>query len=150
MHEGKAPLKRLHKETYSGKDLYLYEEKAPKKIAANTLHYKYFITHHASGYTAFSTKAGLDRWFKDTGLKEIPNKKGWLGNPLLYGKYTEISMSGSGKKLDDFGKKHSLRKSMILSNGEYTTAYVKEGRNGNTIYYLNPNYPRAELPYIHE
>lgn len=138
-------LQRIHRDTYGS--LHFYEKKDPKKLKEGA--YRYIITNGAIAHTAFHTKEGLDRWLKDTGIKLSKQTDHW-GHPLLKGTYSKISMSGNQEKLDAWAQKRGLRKTKILDNAKFTTAWIKEGKRGNTIYYLNPNYSRDELPYVHE
>lgn len=129
-------------------NLMLYEEKDPDKLAQGS--YKYIITSGAMAHTAFHTEAGLNRWLRNTGIKQGKPIKHLHNSRKLMGRYVKISMSGNTQKLDAFAKKHNLEASEVLSNGEYTRAYIMRGKRGNIIYYLNPNYPREKLPYKHE
>lgn len=129
-------------------DLLLYTERDPEKLAEGC--YKYIITCGAMSHTAFHTEAGLNRWLRKTGIRmgEIIEH---LHNTIkLIGRYTEVSMSGASEKLNAFALKSRLEAAEVLSNGEFTRGFVKRGKRGNTIYYLNPNYPREKLPYKHE
>ena len=134
----KHSLKPLLKETYD--NLRLFEETDPEKLAKGS--YRFIIMNGADSHTAFHTEAGLSRWLWDTGVKRSGCR--------LIGKYTKVSMAGNIEKFDAFAKTNHLRASIILDNGEYTRAYIKQSKHGNTIYYLNPNYPRETFPYKHE
>ena len=125
-------------------NLSLWEETDPQKLKEG--HYRYLVSSNGIAHIAFRTKEGLERWLSDTGLKE--GKKGWGHIRNLRGSYTKVSMAGNYKLLDKFGRKNILKPSVILDNGEYTRAYIKEGKRGNTIYYLNPNYERRTFPYF--
>lgn len=135
--------------TETREDLLLYEEKDPEKLEQGS--YRYIITSGACSHTAFHTGAGLVRWLTDTGIKVGAKIERLHNTNKLLGKYTVISMSGNQQKLDAFAKRKKLESTKILSNGEYTRAYIKrKGGGGNTIYHLNPNYPREVLPYEQE
>ena len=138
INSGKHSLKPLLKETYD--NLHLFEETDPEKLAKGS--YRFIIRNGADSHTAFHTEAGFSRWLADTGVKRSGCR--------LVGKYTKVSMAGNIEKFDAFAKTNHLRASIILDNGEYTRAYIKESKHGNTIYYLNPNYPRETFPYKHE
>ena len=138
-------LKPLHKEVYAGMTMFEIKDPTEREKHGG---YRYLIQHKATSSRAFHTKEGLDKWLKDTGLKI--GKEGWLGNFQLKGTFREVSMRGNSEKLDAWAKEQGLRASSQLDNGEYTRSYIKEGKTGNTIYYLNPNYKREILPYKHE
>jgi hypothetical protein len=144
LRDKKGLLKRLNREHYD--KLGLWEQTDKKKLAEGE--YRFLITNGSMSHIAFRTQAGLDKWLRDTGVKI--GAKGWGSNYPIKGSYTIISMSGNKEKLDAFGREHHLLPSSILDNGEYTRAYIQEGKHGNTIYHLNCNYPREVLPYKHE
>lgn len=110
--------------------------------------YRYIVHRGGSSFTAFRTAEGFNRFLQDTGLSIGADGAG--GFKWLNGGYRLVSLAGTKEALDDFARRRGLRASKILSNGRYTRAYIEQGQTGNTIYYLNPNYPREELPYIHE
>lgn len=109
--------------------------------------YIYLITAGATAHTAFRTEGGLERFLKITGLRKKFVRKGErIDIYVLEGCYERISLAGTAKELDEFGKREGLKETKILSNAEYTKAFY----GGGKIYYLNPNYPRKIYPYFYE
>lgn len=135
-------LKILNREKYS--DLHMVELHDPKDREKHG-GYKYLITHRAISHHAFRRDDGLNRFLRRTGLKKVLREKGEKINTYrLEGTYEEISMAGTAKQLDSFGRKRKMTPTKILSNAQYTRAYYKNGK----IYYLNVNYPRREFDYF--
>lgn len=140
-------LKILNKNTYSNPHMVKLKTKEAIERYGG-IGYRYLIkTSNYTPLSAFKTKSGMKRYLNITGLKlKLVERKKEVDSYDLEGSYTEISMAGTAAELDRFGRKRNLKRGMILSNGDYTTAWYKSGK----IYYLNPNYPRRILPYRHE
>lgn len=136
-------MKILMKETYSS--LHLIKLKTKEAIEKYGGGYKYLVQDsYARGVIAFHTEKGLLRYLRITGLKMKLTTRGEDTDTYnLVGSYEKISMAGTAKELNDFGRKKKLRGTKILSKGEYTKAWYRNGK----IYYLNPNYPREIFPY---
>lgn len=92
----------------------------------------------------FRTMSGLKRFLKNRGLKIGKKLNGWGCNHEIIGDYdNEQHMS---KKTYD-SERGDLKEFPFLSNGDYTTAFFKNGK----VHYCNPNVKdRTILPYIHE
>ena len=104
--------------------------------------YKYLITTGATSWSAFHTKAGFNKWLKDTGVKidkSTTDSNEQAEFSAIKGSYERISMRGNKKSFDAFGKKNNFKQTKVLSNGDYTKGFVEKGKDGNKIYYLNPN-----------
>lgn len=135
-------LKILNRQKYS--DLHMVELHDPKDREKHG-GYKYLITHRAISHTAYNTDSGLKKFLGRTGLKKVLREKSEKINTYrLEGTYEKISMAGTAKQLDDFGRKRKMTPTKIMDNAQYTRAYYKNGK----IYYLNVNYPRREFDYF--
>jgi hypothetical protein len=112
--------------------------------------YRFLVDSHGTPTTAFRTEEGLKKWIDQTGIK-LDRQENIFGGKNKWwtskSQYKMVSMAGNKELLDKFGKEKDLRPTEVLSNGDYTRGYIEKGENGNTIYYLNPNYDREELPY---
>lgn len=98
--------------------------------------YKYVITSGCTAHKAYRTKAGLYRWMRDAGL--TLGKRSWLSHSLhLEGAYSREMMLDA-KTFAEMRASGKYRETVIMSNGQYTTGLVEEGKE-NSIYYLNPN-----------
>lgn len=139
-------LKEGYKQRYS--NLTLTEAKNDEFQERYNGGYKYTVQdQYGRGVTAFRTDGGLQKYLQRTDMKQKLSDSGKdRNNYNLEGGYEKISMRGNAKQLNEFGEEHNMTKTQILSNGEYTTAYYKNGK----IYYLNPNDPREVHEYRYE
>jgi len=112
--------------------------------------YKYLITSGATSHAAFRTKAGYNQYKKERGLKELKTGYDPKRFTKLKGKYEKISMGGTQKELDLKAKKEKLKPIKVLSNGQYIRGYLKKGKAGSKIYYMNPNYKPRKLKYVYK
>lgn len=113
-----------------------------------TCGYWFTVTNGAVAHTAFTTRAGLDRWLAERGLtleSELP-EAGTSGLARIAGQYRTAF---HGEFLSDDpadsmapGDFYSLRPVMAtaaLSNGEYTLALITEAAGIRTVHTLNCN-----------
>lgn len=133
--------------------------------------YTYLIHMNYASHHAFRTEEGFVNWMQERGLQVGEQITHLYNTWIINGKYQEICLyaiephlpdcsnvynirSWTAEDLNQFGQKNNLRKSVILSNGDYTTCYIFEGTAWNrpneifnTIYYLNPNCKREIHDY---
>ena len=114
-----------------------------------TCGYWFTVTSGAMAHTAFATRAGLDRWLAERGLRletGLPDA-GISGFTPVIGEYrTEMHGQWLGDDYRDGmgeGGFYSLRPVLAtaaLSNGRWTLALITEDVDGiRTVHTLNPN-----------
>jgi hypothetical protein len=113
-----------------------------------TCGYWYTVTNGATAHTAYATRAGLDRWLAERGLKlenDLP-EAGTFGTTAITGAYaaeshgeflTEDYRDGMGP--GDFYSLRPVAATAALSNGDYTLALITEDDGMRTVHTLNPN-----------
>lgn len=109
----------------------LYVASLDREAHERTCGYWYTVTCGAMAHTAFSTRAGLDRWLSERGLK--------LENDLL-DRHTRIIGSYRERPsadVDAFYAITALIETAVLSNAQYTLGKITEDESGvRTVHYL--------------
>lgn len=128
----------------------LWASSLTQEAHERTCGYWFTVTSGACAHTAFTTRAGLDRWLSERGLAlegELPEAGTW-GNTRIVGTY--CAESHGDFVSDDYRDGmvedeawHSLEPVLAtaaLSNGDYTMALITEDAGGvRTVHTLNPN-----------
>lgn len=122
--------------TYSG----FWVSRLTAEQRARTCGYWYTVTTYgATPHTAFKTRAGLDRWMRERGLKltggeALDNESG--GTCRIEGTYRTNSHLYDADTFADL----SGELTRTLSNGDYVVAVITTDYDGiRTVHTLNPN-----------
>jgi hypothetical protein len=135
--------------TYTQAHGNLYAASLTPQQHAGTCGYWFTVTSGATAHTAFSTRAGLDRWMAERGLSlegELP-EAGTSGFTRITGEYRSASHGefASDDPCEGMRESESWRAlrpmaaSATLSNGRYTLALITEEDGVRTVHTLNPN-----------
>ena len=119
-----------------------------------TCRYWYTVTNGAVAHTAFETRAGLDRWLSERGLRlenDLPEAgtlaaEGVEGSTRIIGEY-HTEMHGEFLTVDPrdimgpgyFYSLSPVLATSAMSNGQYTLALITEEGGVRTVHTLNPN-----------
>lgn len=107
-------------------------------VHERTCGYWYAVTSRAMAHTAFTTRAGLDRWLRERNLKlrDYLPERGEFGHSAIDGAYYEHPHLD----VDEFEAILPVLLTPVMSNGDYTLGLVSEDMDGiRTVHYLNPN-----------
>ena len=97
--------------------------------------YKYLVTKDSSSWTAFRTYKGVRRFLNDYGLiPKLEERNGTWATFKLEGNFIEHMIWDKEVLLKLYGEE-----SFRLSNGDYTLWKIVTGREGKSLFYLNPN-----------
>lgn len=112
----------------------LHAASLDRDMHERTCGYWYTVTCGAMSHTAFATRAGLDQWLSERGLRlenDLPD--GENGHSRIVGSYRECSHSDPA----EFAEIRPVIETSVLSNGEYTLGLIDEDASGvRTIHYL--------------
>ena len=130
-----------HTKKYEGLQITFVEPKYRERYYG----YRYLITRRAFSFQAYRTKEGLRRFLADTGLKIGTPRRHLSGTRDLIGTFSETCYLHDADEFRLLEQNPKHRKSVIMSNSDYTTAIIEERESGNIIHYLNPNVRDREV-----
>ena len=126
----------------------LYATSLTREFHEQTCGYWFTVTNGSTAHTAFTTRAGLDRWLTERGLSlenDLPEAGTW-GTTRVLGTYRTVShgefvsddpRDGMGE--GDWDSLRPIMATATLSNGDYTEARITEEDGVRTVHTLNPN-----------
>ncbi len=135
-----------YRQTYSK----LYATSLDPEQHERTAGYWYTVTNGATAHTAFTTRAGLDRWLCERGLSlenDLPASGTW-GTTRIPGEYRHESHGTFVNPEDytigmtedeDWKTLRPVLATAVMSNGEYTLALITETDGIRTVHTLNVN-----------
>lgn len=101
-----------------------------------TCGYWYTVTSGATAHTAFTTRAGLDRWLLERGLRLTGPLDAEPSHCAIAGEYRTESHLGDADVFPELVGDHTR----TLSNGDYVVAVITTDEDGvRTVHTLNPN-----------
>jgi hypothetical protein len=114
----------------------LHVARLDQKAHERTCGYWYTVSSHSTAHTAFVTRAGLDRWLAERGLRlagpldEVPSHCPITGS---YRTTSHLYDAASFPELEG-------ERTRTLSNGDWVEAIITHDADGlRTVHTLNPN-----------
>lgn len=114
----------------------LYASRLTMEQHRLTCGYWYTVTSDSMAHTAFATRAGLDRWLQERGLRLDGTLDNEPDHCRIIGEYRRCA------HLHDADSFQAIpgERSRTLSNGDYVEAILERGEDGIiTVHTLNPN-----------
>jgi hypothetical protein len=107
----------------------------PEYRRAQTCGYYFLVTEGGMSHTAFDTRAGLDRWMSERGLR-LESNIDEVGHSRIIGSYRTTSHNGDPGEVEQMAGYHTR----TLSNGDYVVAVIAADDDGVlNVHTLNPN-----------
>lgn len=101
-----------------------------------TCGYWYTVTSGSFAHTAFATRAGLDRWLEERGLKLVDPLDDEPSHSKIDGTYRSCSHLHDSESFPLIAGERSR----TLSNGDWVEAIISQDADGiRTVHTLNPN-----------
>lgn len=118
-------------EVYNDMVCYHYDEQRAKQTAGP---YQYVIQNKGMSYVAFCNLSSMMMWMEERGLSldKMIDVNSWVN---VQGKHREVAHMETVANFNLRGG----RRSMIMSNGDWTECVINDDDGIRTIHYLNVN-----------